>query len=1562
MANFTLTSGTDTFTGINGEDNIFGFTPSTLSGSDTITGGTTAGFFDYLSLTAAGTVTGSQFAGVTNIERFYLSAAGNSVALTNGLVAGSSVTLGLFFVLGGAGVDNVDGSAITNNTPLEIAGAGGGDTLLGGNGNDLLFGGLGNDNLNGGDGNDVLVGNNSAMDFSADSLIGGEGNDTLYGEAADSTLSGGNGFDVLQVVNSNSMNLDIAAAGIEYVVSDFGNDIFTAASGSTAVEIYGNGGNDTLTGGSGGDRLWGGIDNDILTGNGGADTLVGDLGADQLSGGTGNDRLDIDSSDTLIDGGADFDIAYIIAGSGITLNMTTSNLEWVTDVVGGNDTITAAGSSTGVEIYGGGGTDNLTGGSGNDRIFAGTGNDSLTGGDGADVLVGEGGADSFSGGIGNDVLYIEAGDTSIDGGADSDIAFIVGGAGITLNMTTSNLESVQDDVSGADTINGVGTGMRVFAGGGDDTIGITNSAFTTIAGAGGLDRLVLTTAGQSFDLTANAAKITGVEVISLASSASASLTLAAADIPQINATGNLLYVLGGADDTVTVADNWVLVSTTHTNIAVSADTFNQYHNNTTNSELYIANTITPTITTGAESPAAVDDSKTVSEDAGPTAIDVLGNDTDPDGGTKTIASVTQPINGTVVITGGGSGLTYQPDANYANNPPGTAPDIFTYTLNGGSTATVSVSVDAVNDTPTVASQDIVTFEDMLAYICDTTFGDVEAEAAGTDIQATFEVEHGTIVAYDGSGAIMVTGSGTGTLTLTGTVAEINDFVAGDNISYVPDSNDGGSFTPGYPVSHELTTLTISVSDLATGTPLTASVEQTIGVSPLDDGPSVRAGAGNIQRTIGEEPGIFESPANVAALLVDDSPPDDGNDVRFDGGEFESEIDHHTAALPDGGFVMVWAEGGNIYGDMFGANGDAEDFPFYVAGTVELDLLSDPSVAVLKDLPNDGLADGRFVVTWVEANGDTSIDVMGRIFLGGAAMDDAFTVAHFDTEPGAAAPMPEVAALANGGFAVAWADNAVSPNTSSLWVSTYTADGTLNLAPAPIFVVGLAFDTSIVGQANGGYAYATHNAYLGANAIQVYARDAGGTLQFFRSIDAGPAPFDRAPDLVALPDGGLIAVWSAQHGSSDLRAIKYTAAGTELADITLVGDPNDVSDPSEYDPSITLIDADTFALSWTRTTGGGDGDVFTQTFSTSTLLPVTPELQMTFSGQPVTEIEPVVTALVDGRYLLSWSDSFYADDDILYNMMEPGTGAPYVTDVGEDITLPTRILRFDTSGDGPFESVEVFDRIVVKDVPVGYSLQHGEFDALSRSWVIDSEDDGDGGAQFLIDLSLDPENTHLVLVPGLGASAVPFDFTVEINATAYETATFTGRTTRDISVPVSVLGITAVNDGPTVELRAQGQGGGAAALTLDQLVPVAEAAHARWAAAGLSDDALALLDDVQLAIADLANGVVATTQGATITIDRDAAGWGWFVDRTPEDDLEFGSVHSTTERGSTAAADIADHIDLLSTVVHEFGHVLGLDHSDAAGDLMHETIDVGIRRLPDGALDWLHTPMHADLLV
>ena len=51
-----------------------------------------------------------------------------------------------------------------------------------------------------------------------------------------------------------------------------------------------------------------------------------------------------------------------------------------------------------------------------------------------------------------------------------------------------------------------------------------------------------------------------------------------------------------------------------------------------------------------------------------------------------------------MITGGGSGLTYQPNANYCNSPAGATPDTFTYTLNGGdSTPPSSVTVTCVDD-------------------------------------------------------------------------------------------------------------------------------------------------------------------------------------------------------------------------------------------------------------------------------------------------------------------------------------------------------------------------------------------------------------------------------------------------------------------------------------------------------------------------------------------------------------------------------------------------------------------------------------------------------------------------------------------------------------------------------------------------------------------------------------------------------------------------------------------------------------------------------------------------
>ncbi|MGR9087603.1 MAG: Ig-like domain-containing protein, partial [Gammaproteobacteria bacterium] len=113
----------------------------------------------------------------------------------------------------------------------------------------------------------------------------------------------------------------------------------------------------------------------------------------------------------------------------------------------------------------------------------------------------------------------------------------------------------------------------------------------------------------------------------------------------------------------------------------------------------LAKQFTVTVNAVDDPPVAVSDSASVSEDSGANPIAVLLNDTDVDGGTKLIGAVSKSTTGTVVITGGGTGLSYQPHPNYCNSLSNT-PDTFTYTLTpGNSTAAVNVSVICVNDAP-----------------------------------------------------------------------------------------------------------------------------------------------------------------------------------------------------------------------------------------------------------------------------------------------------------------------------------------------------------------------------------------------------------------------------------------------------------------------------------------------------------------------------------------------------------------------------------------------------------------------------------------------------------------------------------------------------------------------------------------------------------------------------------------------------------------------------------------------------------------------------------------------
>ena len=153
---------------------------------------------------------------------------------------------------------------------------------------------------------------------------------------------------------------------------------------------------------------------------------------------------------------------------------------------------------------------------------------------------------------------------------------------------------------------------------------------------------------------------------------------------------------------------------------------------------------------------------------------------------------------------------------------------------------------------------------------------------------------------------------------------------------------------------------------------------------------------------------------------------------------------------------------------------------------------------------------------------------------------------------------------------------------------------------------------------------------------------------------------------------------------------------------------------------------------------------------------------------------------------------------------------------------------------------------------------------------------------------------------------------------------------------------------TPQLATLGQGpGDSHVLTMDALAPLLAVALQHWAEAGASPAQLAQLAATQIHIADLPDtGVLANTDANGITIDSNAAGWGWFVDPTPGDNSEFNATASPTELLASGGAAAA-HIDLLTVIEHEMGHVIGLEDSADPG-VMNIALDLGERRLPDAA--------------
>ncbi len=262
-----------------------------------------------------------------------------------------------------------------------------------------------------------------------DAITSGAGDDVIYGTLGNDTIDGGgNGADSgVNALGDVGDTLDYSAKNVAINVdmstgATFSVDIDSGTYTDSVINI------ENITGSSVDDTISGNTGNNILRGGAGDDVLSGNDGDDTLDGGT-----DVSVGDTV-------SYAYVVGGTGITVDLDGTGSATVSAPAGDTDTLidveniigtgfddTFIGSPEDNSFDGGAGTDTISyAEAGVSGIVVDLGANGLGDGTASNDGGGSSGVDSLLnienviGSLGNDTITGDAGDNIIMGGLGSD--------------------------------------------------------------------------------------------------------------------------------------------------------------------------------------------------------------------------------------------------------------------------------------------------------------------------------------------------------------------------------------------------------------------------------------------------------------------------------------------------------------------------------------------------------------------------------------------------------------------------------------------------------------------------------------------------------------------------------------------------------------------------------------------------------------------------------------------------------------------------------------------------------------------------------------------------------------------------------------------------------------------------------------------------------------------------------------------------------------------------------------------------------------------------------------
>ncbi|MEL7087662.1 MAG: tandem-95 repeat protein, partial [Planctomycetota bacterium] len=375
---------------------------------------------------------------------------------------------------------------------------------------------------------------------------------------------------------------------------------------------------------------------------------------------------------------------------------------------------------------------------GNDNVSLSSANDIVDALGGDDVVLGNNGADVIYGNLGNDELNGGKGEDILFGGSGNDI--LIGGN--------------QSDI----LVGGSGTNT-LFGGKSADTFRFVSlDAFDTVE-----DFEIVS--GEALDVSA----------------------LLVGYTPGVDAIGDFVRFTNSGSDTI-MAINADGGAAGFVDIALIRGLTNR------DAAAMEANGSLVTVGPSTnDAPTPVADAATTSEENA-VVVDVLTNDSDPNGDALSVVSVSQGTNGSVVNNNDGT-VTYTPDLDFAGS------DSFTYTVDDGAggqaSTTVTVTVTNVNDGP-VAAGDSAATSATTPVVINVLANDTDADGDSLSVSSLGSATGGSVVnnndgtvtftptgGFEGQGSFSYTvadgNGGTDTATVTVDVFPPNDPpVAGDD--------------------------------------------------------------------------------------------------------------------------------------------------------------------------------------------------------------------------------------------------------------------------------------------------------------------------------------------------------------------------------------------------------------------------------------------------------------------------------------------------------------------------------------------------------------------------------------------------------------------------------------------------------------------------------------------------------------------------------------------------------------------------------------------------------------